>query len=320
MYLYTKEIPFNFGLTKNIPLDRRFLFPSLADAISQTPKHTRYPGLMFFIMDDGDDHQNNTGYLYMWDNDTDTPVKVFDFLMRYCKFGLRLESPADYAGDVLREHLRKETYPKLGTMIYLDPIGITLIYTNNNTANDFMATNPAYYRYCFGDYHFATQAEYDNFPLEYKEVGAVVYIGNTKYIIENDINRSLSSPLLVYNPPTKIEDFQPGGSLQTKLQHDRYYLINGILCYCFEGVLYQIGEKIYRRRGLTLTRNHRVIHNLNTNFLDAKFVIRDLGTMNLNPTLVNTCHSLELQPVDLQTVIVLNEQQVTGDLIITALD
>lgn len=320
MYTYTKEIPFNFGLTKNIPLDRRFLFPSLQDAIDMTPVKYRYPGLMFFVMDDGADYQDNTGYLYMWDNDVTTPIKVFDFLMRYCKFGLHFDSAGDYIGDVMRKHLREETYPQLGTMIYLDPIGITLIYTSNNTKDNFMATDIQYYKYCFGDYHFETKQQYIDFPDEYKEPGAVVFIGSTneKFIIED--NLELSAPIIVYDPPTVFEDFQNGGSLYSKLQEGRYYLVNGILGVCLNGTMYQIGEKIYRRRNMILEKNPEIIHRLNTNFIDAIFVIRNIGTVPVNRDIVNTCHRLETRPVDNNTSVVLNEQRMTGDLFLIALD
>lgn len=295
MYTYEKEIPFNFGITKNIPIDTRYLITNLGELTTRIPVSRRYPGLIFFVTNDTPDYQGNTGFLYVIDNDLQ-PIKLFDFLMRYIKFGLQLESDADYGN--IEKLLNEKTYPKLGSMVYVSPIGVTYVY------------NGSKFVYFAGDYHFTKQSQYDSLPAKFKQPNAVVYIGDTKYVIKNDL--TLSPPLLVYN---RVD------AILTPYESDRYYLVNGILYYCFEGTLYSIGNKIYLLENTVLAANQAIKHNLNTYALKAYFRIHAVTgqTVKLNPSDINRCLHLGLTPVDLDNCTIDNAQLVTGDLHIVAM-
>lgn len=295
MYTYEKEIPFNFGLTKNIPIDTRYLIKNMSELPTRIPVSKRYPGLLFFVSNDTPDYQGNTGFLYIIDNDLQ-PYKLFDFLGRYLKFGLHLENDADYTN--IEKLLNEKTYPQLGSMVYVSPMGVTYVY------------NGTRFVYFAGDYHFTSQSQYNNLPDKFKQPNAIVYIGDTKYVIKNDL--TLSPPLLVYDRVDQIP---------TPYENERFYLVNGILHYCFEGTLYSVGNKIYFLENTVLAASQAVRHNLNTFALHAFFRLHVVTgqTMKLNPSDVNRCLHVGLTPVNENNCVIDNKQPLTGDLFIVAL-
>lgn len=141
----TKQIPYNFGVTKNVPIDTRYWIESLSVLDTEIPLPLRYEGLTFFVSNGVPDTDINgeKGFLYIFEKDLQTPIKLHEFVLRYVVRGLDLRwvggigkkfryyddaGKEIYGSDSIIEILDKEAHKKLGSVINLENIGISVVW------------------------------------------------------------------------------------------------------------------------------------------------------------------------------------------------
>lgn len=254
MQFLSKILPFNFQLTKNIPIDKRFKVTHISNVDEEIPQGIRYEGLIFIAADDATDYQGNESRFYTFEISKDeqtkgqlVPVLLFDYLNRRVKLGIELE-PSEY--KQINKILNENCYPVLGTTVYLSPLDIVVQWDGK-----------AWKTIC-GTIHVSTEAEYTSIESNFKNQGWTVIITDTtgattlKYIREN---LELSDPIITGDTVSGVV-YHPGGDSNVSLDDDfwnnnpeknRLFLIDQTLYYNFEGKLYAIGDEIYvyRKQG-----------------------------------------------------------------------
>lgn len=266
----------NFKIIKNIPIDTRYLINSINTVDVEIPINLRYPGLIFYT------YTQETIY-YFKNNLT------FDLLSNLLTLSdIRLlEAPdgeTDYSelGNALSAISAKD-----GSIITVVPLNVSFIVKGGD------------WEYFTGIYNLVHLSYYDTIPNHLRKPEILVNIGNTRYLINNDL--SLSEELITLSSPPGI------------IQNDRYYNIDGILYYAVNNQLYRVGEKLYNSEILVNIGNTTITHNLNsTNILHYFRIYNNNNICLPNNTLVN----LDLKPINNNQVVISSKTELIGNLIL----
>lgn len=292
--LNVKPIPYNFGVNLNIPIDPRFIISSLENLDTEIPLNFRYNGLIFFVVDatknDGTD-ETLEGLLYTFEKDLTKPIPLNETILRFIIHQIEIDS-RDYSNI---DALLKKTYSKDGNIVTVKPLGVTYIWYDGK------------WQYFSGDYYVKTEDEFKTIPEEFREEGAIVWIGESSVSYVKKVilsNKELSNPIIELTelPETVTED-------------DRYYLINNYLYYSYNGNMFKIGDKIYLRKNVTLNPEtlNQIEHNFNSPYINCIFRI-----LSINKEVNNYVVPLGFKNIDNNTIELDIKYQITGDLIITS--
>ncbi len=238
------EIVKSFKLTKNIPLDTRFIISNIDNLNTEIPVNKRYPGLKFFVIEKTGD-ESYDGEYYYFSNNLTTPKNLSESMESSDKYIL-LEGEETYADYLTKLNLLNKN---IGDIVYLIDIEITVIKTGVDT-----------WRYNSGHYYIFGLDNWDdlddtlkqkailchNYEDEYEET---YFVGNDFVlisIIENLDN--LDSP----------EDAQEG----------RFYLVEQLIYLFANGDFYPIGNKFLHLTEQTLNIGDNIInHFFNSNYV-----------------------------------------------------
>jgi hypothetical protein len=274
----------SFRVRNNIPVDTRFIIQSLSTIDTELPLKYRYEGLIFFVLDqeifDGVE-VTGVGVFFCFEADLTKPVPLSEISSRFI-----VTFVGGFNGDYSTLFTKLNgSFPKIGSIIYIDELGICVIKTGE-TEND--------WKYAFGTYNVTTEEEFLTIPLALREPGKVVLESGTEKIILNNATRTLSNVVLVYS---RKEDI-------TLYQNYRYYLINGFLNYYIGNTLYPVGDKFIYLDSTNLQEGlNDIIHNFNTTHIIAYIRIYTLDNNNIEFD-SNTWSNLDINIKDVNTITV----------------
>jgi hypothetical protein len=216
---------------------------SLSKLATELPVANRYKGLIFLVSDattsNGSTTDGTVGKLYVFESNITTPVLLSDVSLQYIIHQVT-NSAEDYYNFV---DLLNQTYSKVGNIITIMPLGITVIYDGNLV-----------WRYLTGTFKVSSEDVYNDIPQSLLKVGATVIINSTtEKIILSDY--TLSDPVIVVD------------SLPTSLENWRYYSVNGVLYYVIGGVAYLMNDKISIITQTLSSGNNEITHTLNSDFI-----------------------------------------------------
>lgn len=284
---YTQEIIHQFDLTKGVPLDVRCYLDKFANFDTKIPKTKRYPGLITWVAD--------KNMFYICVDKISTPKTIIEFLSNAGISSINLfENNQSKARSVkTRQTIYDQlnsTNPKSGNIVTVEPIKVSFIFDGAN------------WRYLSGIYNFSSISDYNNFPNELKIVGNKVLIGSNKdeYLITS--NYTLTQKVTKVNKQLR-NDFN--------YLNDCYYDIDGVLHYNFNGVLYQLGEKIMVKENFQIDKNTIISHNLNSSLIFAIFRIN-----NLNSDIDNLIITPELKCLSDDEVEIQSKSVIKGKLLL----
>lgn len=289
-----KVLTENYEVSKNIPIDKRFLIDNLANLDVVIPVKKRYPGLIFFVPDakvnDGTDDVV-IGELYTFESDLTKPISLRALFGRYQVRMVTIEN-GDYS--TLLTKLNK-TFAVPGNMVLVNPLNVVFIYNGTN------------WEFFKGNYNITDVAHYDTIPNTLKKPGEYVYIGNATIakLIKTDL--TLSDVIIVSTTitPDPIMEFQ-------------YYSVNGFLYFGLNGKLWPVHQKIFTKENLVKGEN-RITHNLNSIYINCKFRIYNNNNPHLpDGTLFNIDQVLTTS--NKNESIIYSDVPLTGELIITAVN
>lgn len=287
-------IAYAFEILKGIPIDKRYCVKTFAEIDEKIKKEIRYPGLFIHVENDENlqDYQGITERIYVCDNSLEL-VPLNDFVLRYLKFGITV-SPDEYAN--LKEKLLQEVYPTLGSVVLVMPLKVLFYYDGTN------------FNYLAGDYHFTDENQYNALPEEFKTSNKVVYINSSKKIILSD--KTLSDPLIDIN------------EIPSNIENDRYYGMNGMLYYGFEGKLYKVGEKVSVFKDTKIIGSQVFKHDLNSTHLYGFLRINSVSQsdVKINPDNESFVVRVDFIPQDSNNAKIINSQNLTGTLYIFSLN
>lgn len=231
-----KSIHYNFCITKNIPIDTRFIIEDIANINTEIPIKRRYSGLIFWA--------ETQQKIYIFEKDLTTPRLLVDFISG-ATINQIVYIAQDY-GTLLAK--LTSTQPKAGVIINIEPIKVAFIYDGTS------------WRYLTGDYHFDSIADFENFDTAFKQPNAVVLIGNDRYIINSD--KTLSTEVITVD------------ALPDVVQNNRYYLYRDILHFAINGRIHSVGKNIKLLVNQKLMNNSVIAHNFGSPYTRAYFRIK----------------------------------------------
>lgn len=292
----TKQIPYNFGITKNVPIDVRYWIESLTVLDTEIPLPLRYEGLTFFVSNGVPDTDANgeKGFLYIFEKDLQTPIKLHEFVLRYVVRGLDLRwvggigkkfryhvTDVDfYESDSIIEILNKEAHKKLGSVINLENLGVSVVWDGLQ------------WKYHSGDWNFpsnfaaiigvdANWKSYVWYTLKKEGVSVFIRVdSNTtkRFIIDskNELKKVVS--VTGDTDHYKLDNTKTLPEL-SKFDDERYFDNNGILFQSLGGD--PLTRKVYQlsRKTKIIPINLKVgvntiTHNLNSENCECVFYIK----------------------------------------------
>lgn len=239
--------PRNFYLTRNIPLDVRFLVESLDTLNNEIPKEIRYPGLTFFVRDsnvndgttkqlDGTKNLGSTefgtekifGILYCFDDNLE-PIPLHDLVNRFEIRLLKFDDTSDDCYKLLTDKSENSNetnslnhiFAKIGNIVFIEPLGIAVICR--------LINNEIVWKYFAGTYNVKSEEQFNNIPDELKQTNITVNVDGTNKIILSDL--TLSDEIITANSTSDCD------------QDRRFYNINGFIYYRFGGLVIPVSNK-----------------------------------------------------------------------------
>lgn len=289
-----------FQITKNIPLDYRFIISSLSNLDTEIPLRYRYNGLIFFVVDqkvndgttlnNGERKTNGTinvgpttgtnqlsGILYVFESDLTKPIPLHDTMLRFI---IRQLTGYNNNWTNLVTDLN-HTHAKAGSIVYVEDLGISVIFNGTD------------WKYFSGIFTIGTEESWSTVPAQFKVQNTYVFIGT---------NTTLNSGIrkIILSDGTLSDEILVVTDSPAKVENNRYYLVNGYLYYSINGTLYLIGDKLIIIAAKQLINEDNVItHNFNTQSLIY-------GYCKIS-TVINNHYSNNIFPIEL---IMINPNQV----------
>lgn len=262
-----KEIIHNFDIRKNIPIDKRFIIMDIDNIETLLPYDIRYSGLIFF----GYKNTGTTeepiynGKLYYFDDDLTTPKSLLASISNVTVHQIGVgeeELSSDGYSNLISKLTDLDAAP--GAMIQILPLGIVVI-------NDGVS-----WKCLTGNYTVDSPEQFLTIPIQLRKVNSTVYYSLTETVTEEIINEATGEPtgetqeVEVTNNYEKI--ILSSGELsdiiitltgiETELENNRYYSIDGILHYSIGNELVALGNKsVYIVQDLTVG-NNEIVHSL----------------------------------------------------------
>lgn len=272
-----QEIPNAFKVTKNIPIDVRYIVSKVENIDTEIPLNLRYPGLQFFIIEETDNSEY-TGDYYFFNTDLETYQKLADYINSKLKY-VTLSGEETFS-DYLTI-LNSRNYQN-GETVYLTDLHILVVKDGND------------WKYLSGEYYLSSITDWNEVPTLFKKQNVLAFSveANYHYLIANDL--TLKEKVLVSSTnPTSYTNFH-------------YYKINGILYYYYNA-LYRVGVKFTLKEKDLIIGTIEVTHNLNSIYI--------FGYLRLSYGTVHKLIPLELDIIDANNIsfessIILENQEV----------
>ncbi len=260
---YSELLPNNFKVTKNIPIDTRFIVSDWSLLNTEIPLNKRYNGLLFFVCEGANQIGTNDlihGKYYCFEDDLNTPVPFYETITRYDVNQLNAWESDALKYTNLNNRLNNIGTTPAGKIVYLYDLEIAVVFDGTN------------WNYLAGTYVIATETDWDTLPANFKVSEKLVKIGTATSLIEKVVlnNLTLSDPVIIWNQPTV--------PTAEYLQNWHYYNWNGWLYICLDGNLYRLNDKIYTMTYTNLAQdsNSLIVHNLGTSNIYAFYRIYNL--------------------------------------------
>lgn len=278
----------SFKITKNIPIDYRFIVRNLENIDEEIPKKYRYNGLVFFVVEsevyngtttgggtvDGKINVGTTtggdktlnGVLYCFEENLDKPIPLHDTVLRFI-----VRQVGGFTNDYskLLENLNK-TYAKAGSIVYVEGLNISVIFDGTN------------WKYFNGVYIINNDSVWNTVPESLRVQNKLVLSNNVRKIILNDL--SLSDEVLTD---------------KNIIQNNRYYDLNGILHYSIGDKLYKLGDNVFFGIVNIQKGSIQVTHGLNSLLIEGYC---KLTNTNSDIDVNNTIVPLSLKIIDKDNV------------------
>ncbi len=166
----SKEIYHNFQLSKNIPIDNRFLQTSLIKIDDDLPLNKRYPGLIFFVTDSN--INGKVGNFFCFENDLTSYIPFFSISTNQEIKQLDVdEENYNYLNEPLGDAVNDNmAFP--GSIVTIRPLGISYIFDGTD------------WLYFLGNYKVSTEAVYYSIPDNLKMPGRLVEIGTSPLVLK----------------------------------------------------------------------------------------------------------------------------------------
>lgn len=319
MRKYTKEIINNFDLKKNVPIDCRYWIGSLAELDDKIPLPLRYEGLQFFVSNDTPDVDVNAhrGFVYIFETDLSTPIKLIDMVLRYEVNGLDIrysssiwvyyvDGDKKYSEQNIKNILDKESHKRLGTVISIPKLNLSVMWDGNDWvkfSGEITAPN-------------GIGISDDEIPKSFVKNGDFFWDGDTKKVV--DIN---ASGVVRLAPIVESTTITENWNEPTTKREDAYLSENGILFHAIggDGSVGKSARRIYRvGKKLKVIKNKKLLegkvradHGFNTHNIRCQFAFTDSDG-------IYSVIDLEIGKIDLNSIYVYSCMEVTGDLIITS--
>lgn len=293
----TKIILNNFRVSKNIPIDERFLISSL-DAIDiEIPLKRRYNGLIFFVVDsvinDGVD-DILSGVLYCFENDLTNPIPLHETVLRHLIYQVSVENENYSELDITLN----KTFPKPGKTIHVKGLDVVYIY------NDTVST----WEYFSGVYKVSSDAIFDMIPNQLKSPGKLVIVDDG----ENPMQRKLISENL-----TLIDEVYVSDDIPTNPEDDHYYIVNGFVYYAIMGSIFKLSDKIFTIDVNLEPGDNNIIHNLGSTYI---LPILRINNNNENPDIKEGIMQLNIPylPISENEIVIESRMFVNATIILIA--
>jgi len=175
-----REIFNNFRISKNIPIDSRFIVNSLLTINTELPLSIRYDGLIFFVEES--EINGNIGNHYYFGKDLTTPIPLLQAIIA----GIVQQVTVLEINYGNLNNILNATNSVAGNIVTVKPLDITFIFDGLN------------WKYFAGKYLVATDDNFISLPNNLKEPGEIVKIGTVSFI-EKIINLDLTLSLVLSN-------------------------------------------------------------------------------------------------------------------------
>lgn len=241
--------PRNFKLTRNVPLDTRFIVENIENIDNEIPKAVRYPGLIFFVKDsnvndgttqylDGTKKLGSTGsnkgidkifgILYIFDDKCE-PIPLHDLITRFEIRLLNIDNSTDDCYGKLTDRTENTNehnslnhlFAKIGNIVFIEPLGIAVICRLINGQPE--------WRYLTGSYNVLNETQFLNIPKTLRQPNVDVTIDDKKYIITHD--GYLSDEIIKTDSKANCTEDR------------RFYNINGFIYYHIAGITIPVSNK-----------------------------------------------------------------------------
>jgi hypothetical protein len=275
-----QQIIDNFELTKNIPIDTRFLLSYWDDLNTDIPVTKRYPGLIFFVNEGapkvGVDTTNDTyiGKFYIFESQDGPAIPLTNIWDRYEILMITAYRNNTYAN--LLADLNK-TFPKIGRCVYLTDVEICVVYVGNST-----------WRYLSGSYKIPTKDSWGTFPssLKVPKKSVTTTNDNASYIIYDNLTLSLPIEVITATP------FQEG----------HYYQDDNFFYFYLTGKMRRLTDKTFLSAPYTFTAQKTELtlkHNFNSYYVTGFMMLHS----NANYPRINAqILPLNMEIIDLNNV------------------
>lgn len=229
---YRQFLPHNFYVTKDIPLDSRYLINAISTVDTELPAAIRYPGLLFY---------SSTEETFYYIDKTSTIIPLTNLSTQYSLNTIEvLEASYSQLNTILNLVVLKEH-----RILTIANLKVSFIYNIDTLSWEYFA----------GNYNVSTDEIFGTIPANLKTVGKLVLSNGVRKIIKSD--KTLSTELILSVSVPNSEN----------LENNRYYLINGILHYSISGSIYPLNTKTLVL-DTTLNKGKNLItHNFNSNHI-----------------------------------------------------
>ena len=279
--------PRNFKVTRNVPIDTRFLVTDINNIDIEIPEAIRYPGLIFFVKNsnvndgttiniDGTKKLGSltegiykiNGILYIFDDNLQ-PIPLHDLIERFEIRLLKINDSTDtcYSKLIDETNTSNETnslnhiFAKIGNIVFIEPLGIAVICR--------LINNKPTWQYLAGSYNVLNEDQFYSIDESLRQPNAVVNLnGSTKIITSN---RELSDEIIKAN------------SISDCSENNRFYNINDFIYYHIAGLIIPVSNKFVTKTiNLQKGDNINIIDlkidpdNVNATIFDSNFNTRNI--------------------------------------------
>lgn len=295
----TLPLGHNFQVTRNIPMDVRFLVKSLTSLDTEIPLNKRYNGLIFFVTENAYTHgptDTIKGKFYCFEDDLTKPVPLYNVWDRYEILQITGYRNGTWANLIADLNL---TYPKNGRCVFIWDLNIFVVYRDGK------------WYYISGEYNIAKDSDWATVPDSLKVPERIVRIGSItdRPLPTTAVTRIIMDDLSLGLVVIPLDTIPPAGD--PVIQDNHYYLIDGLLYIYLDGKYYRLNDDIFVQQLSNVQPGViQVNHGLKSNYIVAIIRIDNGATVagnTINPTMPRVlCIPVDCEIVNNNTVKIQN--------------
>lgn len=270
----------NFKVSRNIPIDTRFLVKDLNNLDVEIPLRKRHNGLIFFVTENAYTHgpaDKIIGKWYCFEDDLTKPIPLYDVWDRYEILqinGYRNNTWANVINDL------NLTFPKNGRCVFIRDLNIFVVYYEK------------IWYYVSGEYNIEKDSDWVTLPASLKVPERIVRIGaiNPRPLPTTAVTRIVMNDKSLGVVVIPLSTLPAAGD--AVIQNNHYYLIDGLLYIYLDGKYYRLNDDIYIHKLTNVQPGAiQVNHGLQSNYIIAFIRINNgitTATNQINPQLPRT--------------------------------